>query len=99
MEIFVVSKISGTKASRSFGKRARSAQLDPDPCMRSKIIDFEVAKWAIHRDAQPDRQGSLSAGTPSRLPDLALEDWFDWTALGALFGAVALFPFLVMIFG
>ena len=93
MEIFVVLKISGTKASRSFGKRARSAQLDPDPSMRSKIIDFEVAKWAIHRDAQPDRQGSLSAGTPSRLPDLALEDWFDWTALGALFGAVALFPF------
>jgi len=99
MEIFVVSKKSGTKASLSFGKRARSAQLDPDPSMRSKIIDFEVAKWAIHRDAQPDRQGSLSAGTPSRLPDLALEDWFDWTALGALFGAVALFPFLVMIFG
>jgi hypothetical protein len=99
MEVFVVSKISGTKASGSFGKRAQSAQLDPDPSMRSKIIDFEVAKWAIHRDARPDRQGSVGAGTPSRLPDLALEDWFDWTALGALFGAVALFPFLVMIFG
>jgi hypothetical protein len=30
---------------------------------------------------------------------MVVEDWFDWTALGALFGAVALFPFLVMIFG
>ena len=95
----MVSKISGTRASGWFGERVQSAQLDPDPSMRNKIIDFEVAKLAIHRDGQPDRQGSLGAGTPSRLPNLALEDWFDWTALGALFGAVALFPFLVMIFG
>jgi hypothetical protein len=99
MEVFVVSKISGPGASGWFGERVQSAQLDPDPSMRNKIIDFEVAKLAIHRDGQPDRQGSLGAGTPSRLPNLALEDWFDWTALGALFGAVALFPFLVMIFG
>ena len=99
MEIFVVLKISGTKASRSFGKRARSAQLDPDPCMRSKIIDFEGAKRALYRGGQTDGQRPVSAGSWSRLPDLALEDWFDWTALGALFGAVALFPFLVMIFG
>jgi len=64
-----------------------------------KLAPLPLALTTSSEDAQPDRQGSLGAGTPSRLPDLALEDWFDWTALGALFGAVALFPFLVMIFG
>jgi hypothetical protein len=34
---------------------------------------------------------------PSRLPNLAADDWLDWTALGALVVAVTLIPVLSVI--
>jgi len=43
------------------------------------------------------RQCAVYTEASSRLPNLAAEDWCDWTALCALFGAVALFPFLAML--
>lgn len=94
----MVLKTGGTKSRGSLGERIQSEQLDPDSSMRDKIIDFEGAKWALYRGGQTDGQRPVNAGGWSRLPDLALEDWFDWTALCVLFGAVALFPFLAMIF-
>jgi len=36
-------------------------------------------------------------GATNRLPNLGAEDWLDWTALGALFVAVALIPALGVI--
>jgi hypothetical protein len=76
------------------------AQDKPDPVLRGKIIDFEFAKRAIDQTGGPLRQQRLRAGESSRLPDLAAEDWFDWTALCALFGGVAVFPFLaILLFG
>ena len=78
----------------SFGR----AQDKPDPVLRGKIIDFEFAKRAIDQTGRPLRQQGLWVGESSRLPDLAAEDWFDWTALCALFGGVAVFPFLAILF-
>jgi hypothetical protein len=70
----------------------------PDPVLRGKIIDFEFAKRAIDQPGRPQQR--LWMGESSRLPDLAAEDWFDWTALCALFGGVAVFPFLaILLFG
>jgi hypothetical protein len=88
--------LSMESAESSDGSLGR-AQLKSDPVLRSKIIDFEFARQAMDQTGQPQR---LWVGEPSRLPDLAAEDWFDWTALCALFGSVALFPFLaILLFG
>ena len=75
-------------------------QLKPDPVLRGKVIDFEFAKRALDQVGQPHRQQRLWVRESSRLPDLAVEDWFDWMALWVLFGGVALFPFLgILLFG
>jgi hypothetical protein len=76
------------------------AQDEPDSVLSGKIIDFEFAKRAMDQTGPPLRQQRLWVGESSRLPDLAAEDWFDWTALCALFGGVAVFPFLaILLFG
>jgi hypothetical protein len=74
------------------------AQEKPDSVLPGKIIDFEFAKRAIDQTGRPHREQRLWMGESSRLPDLAAEDWFDWTALWALFGGVAVFPFLAILF-
>jgi len=94
----VLLKTGGTKSKGSQGERIQSKQFEPDSSMHDKVIDFEGAKRALYRGEQTDGQRPVGAAGWSRLPDLALEDWFDWTALCVLFGAVALFPFLAMIF-
>jgi hypothetical protein len=71
-----------------------NADLDAGPAFQNKIIDFEVAKKALSRTG---RSRSVFSEVSSRLPDLAAEDWFDWTALGALLLAVALFPMLAIL--
>jgi hypothetical protein len=54
----------------------------------------------MDQSGRPHRQQRLWVRESSRLPDLASEDWFDWMALWALFGGVALFPFLaILLFG
>ena len=59
-----------------------------------KIIEFEIAKNAFEKGCQLEpKQFACLEGT-NRLPNLGADDWLDWTALGALFVAVALIPAL-----
>jgi hypothetical protein len=95
--VFVVLKMHGIESTGSADGLVKSAQPDSDPAIRGKVINFEVAKCALDHAGRPEQQRSICTGASSRLPNLAGEDWFDWTALCALFGAVALFPFLAMI--
>jgi hypothetical protein len=96
----VALKEVGTESEKWSGENLGRAQLKSDPVLGDKVIDFEFAKRSMDQIRQPHRQHGLWLGESSRLPDLAAEDWFDWTALCALFGAVALFPFLaILLFG
>jgi hypothetical protein len=98
--VFVALKNLGKESEEWSDGSLGRAQLKLDPVLRSKVIDFEFARRAMDQTGRPYRQQRLWLGEPSRLPDLAAEDWFDWTALCALFGGVALFPFLaILLFG
>ena len=92
--VFKLHKTVTRGSSDGDGKRA---QLDSGPAIRAKIIDFAVAKWVMDQAGHHQRQCAVYTEASSRLPNLAAEDWCDWTALCALFGAVALFPFLAML--
>jgi hypothetical protein len=96
----MASKNLGLESEEWSGGSLARALLEADPDLRGKVIDFEFAKRAIQQTGQPHRQYRLWAGESSPLPNLAAEDWFDWTALCALFAGVALFPFLaILLFG
>jgi hypothetical protein len=93
----VAFKNLGMESEESSDGSLGRVQLKSDPVLHSKVIDFPFARQAMDQTGRPQR---LWVGEPSRLPDLAAEDWFDWTALCALFGSVALFPFLAfLLFG
>jgi hypothetical protein len=95
--VFVALKTLGMQSAESSDRSLGRAQRKLESVLRSKVIDFEFARQAMDQTGQPQR---LWVGEPSRLPDLAAEDWFDWTALCALFASVALFPFLaILLFG
>jgi hypothetical protein len=85
------------KLKEWFGRSLGRAQLESDPVLPGKVIDFEFAKRAMDQTGRPHPQQPLWVRESSRLPDLAAEDWFDWMALWALFGGVALFPFLAIL--
>jgi hypothetical protein len=96
----VALKNLGRQSEESSGGSLERAQLQSDPVLSGKVIDFELAKRAMDQTGRPHRPHRLWVGESSRLPDLAAEDWFDWTALCALFGGVALFPLLaILLFG
>ena len=59
-----------------------------------KIIEFEIAKAALEQGHQDESKQFATLTAASRLPNLAADDWLDWTALGALFVAVTLVPVL-----
>jgi hypothetical protein len=64
-----------------------------------KIIEFEIAKAALEQGHQGESKQFVTSTVASRLPNLAADDWLDWTALGALFVAVTLIPaFSVLLF-
>jgi hypothetical protein len=97
---FVALKNLGMESEEWSGGSLGSAQLESDPVLGGKVIDFEFAKRAMDQTGRSHRQHRLWVRESSRLPDLAAEDWFDWTALCALFGGVALLPFLaILLFG
>jgi hypothetical protein len=98
--VFVALKILGRESEERSGGNLGRARLKSDPVLGGKVIDFEFAKRTMDQTGRPRRPHGLWVGESSRLPDLAAEDWFDWTALCALFGGVALFPFLaILLFG
>jgi hypothetical protein len=72
--------IMQSQKARAVSQLARADQI----VASDKIIEFEIAKQAFEK-------GGCSSAT-NRLPNLAADDWLDWTALGALFVAVALIP-------
>jgi hypothetical protein len=94
----VMPKKLDTKIRGSSDREVEPAPLGSEPAIRCNIIDFELAKWAMDHGRQPKRQWWHGTRESRHLPNLAAEDWFEWTALYALFAAVALFPFLAMIF-
>ena len=61
-----------------------------------KIIEFEIAKTAFEQGQQGESKQFATWSVASQLPNLAADDWLDWTALGALFVAVTLIPVLSM---
>ena len=64
---------------------------------RIGYIEFEIAKTALEQGQQDESKQFATCSVASRLPNLAADDWLDWTALGALFGAVTLIPVLSML--
>jgi hypothetical protein len=81
------------KANRPVSRLAGADQLRA----AGKIIEFEVAKKAFEKGGPREPKQFSCLGTTNRLPNLAADDWLDWTALGALFVAVALIPALGVI--
>ena len=94
----MIQKKLGAKIRGSSEGEIEPAPLGSEPAIGCNIIDFELAKWAMDHGRQPKRQWWHGTRESRHLPNLAAEDWFEWTALYALFAAVALFPFLAMIF-
>jgi len=96
----VALKDLGIASKEGSGENLSRERLESDPVLRGKVIHFEFAKQTMDQTGRPHRQHGLWVGESSRLPDLAAEDWFDLTALCALFGGVALFPFVaILLFG
>jgi len=81
------------KATRSVRELAGADQLRA----AGKIIEFEIAKRAFEKGCPREPKQFAYLGATNRLPNLAADDWLDWTALGALFVAVALIPALGVI--
>jgi hypothetical protein len=93
----VILKMLGAETKGLSDQGVKPAPLESEPAVRCNIIDFELAKWAMDQAGKCERQRWPGTRDSRQLPNLAAEDWFEWTAVCALFGAVALFPFLAMI--
>lgn len=59
----------------------RPAPLKSEPAVHCTIIDFEAAKRAMDQAGKPEQQRWPGARDFRQLPNLAAEDWFEWTAL------------------
>jgi hypothetical protein len=93
----VIQEKLGAKIRSSSDGKIEPAIPGSEPAIHCNIIDFELAKWTMDHGRQPKRPWWHGTRESRHLPNLAAEDWFEWTALYALFAAVALFPFLAMI--
>jgi hypothetical protein len=94
---FVMSKMQSRNAIASVSELARIDQIGSASVVSGKIIEFEIAKNALEQGHQGESKQFATLSVPSRLPNLAADDWLDWTALGALFVAVTLIPVLSVI--
>jgi hypothetical protein len=61
------------------------------------ISSFSAGNNASLLRGQGESKQFATLSVPSRLPNLAADDWLDWTALGALVVAVTLIPVLSVI--
>jgi hypothetical protein len=94
---FVISKMQSQNTIGSANELARIDQIGSAPVVSRKIIEFEIAKKALEQRHQGESKQYANLSAANRLPNLAADDWLDWTALGALFVAVTLIPALGMI--
>ena len=83
-----VLSIMQSQKARPVSQLARADQIG----VSHKIIEFEIAKQAFEKECQRESKEFAWSTATNRLPNLAADDWLDWTALGALFVAVALIP-------
>jgi len=92
-----MSKIQSRNAIGSVNELGRIDQTGSASVVSRKIIEFEIAKTALEQGQQVESKQFATWSGASRLPNLAEDDWLDWTALGALFVAVTLIPVLSML--
>jgi hypothetical protein len=89
-----MSKIQSRNTIGAVNQLGRIDQIGSASVDSRKIIEFEIAKAALEQGRQGESKQFATSTAASRLPNLAADDWLDWTALGALFVAVALIPAL-----
>ena len=83
-----VLSIMQNQKARPVSQLARADQIG----VSDKIIEFEIAKQAFEKGCQRESKQFAWSSATNRLPNLAADDWLDWTALGALFVAITLIP-------
>ena len=89
-----MSKIQSRNENGGVNEFGRIDQIGSAAVDSRKIIEFEIAKAALEQGHQDESKQFATLTVASRLPNLAADDWLDWTALGALFVAVTLIPVL-----
>ena len=89
-----MSKIQSRNGNGGVNEFGRIGQIGSAAVDSRKIIEFEIAKAALEQGHQGESKQFATLSVASRLPNLAADDWLDWTALGALFVAVTLIPVL-----
>ena len=95
-----MAKIQSRNGNGGVTEFGRIDQIGSASVDSRKIIEFEIAKKALEQRHQGESKQYANFSAASRLPNLAADDWLDWTALGALFVAVTLIPALgVILFG
>jgi hypothetical protein len=89
-----MAKIQSRNGNGGVTQFGRIDQIGSASVDSRKIIEFEIAKAALEQGHQGESKQFVTSTVASRLPNLAADDWLDWTALGALFVAVTLIPAL-----
>ena len=89
-----MAKIQSRNGNGAVNEFGRIDQIGSASAESRKIIEFEIAKAALEQGHQGESKQFVTSTVASRLPNLAADDWLDWTALGALFVAVTLIPAL-----
>ena len=67
--------------SSSDGECQNLRHSSSEPAIHCNIIDFEAGKEGHGSWLKPKRQRWHGARESRQLPNLAAEDWFEWTAL------------------